>query len=169
MAAGSTYTPIATTTLGTAQSSVSFSSFSGYTDLVLVIQARQTGAYTAQQIVFRWNGDSGTNYSETTLQGTGTSAVSSRDANISFAYLGSCPSGNATAGVFGNLIVNFMNYSNSTTYKTVLARENNALGEALAAVSVYRSNSPITSISIAADTNNFAAGSTFTLWGILNA
>ena len=38
MAAGSTYTPIATTTLGSAQADVTFSSISGsYTDLVLII------------------------------------------------------------------------------------------------------------------------------------
>ena len=41
-----TYTPIATTTLGSAGTSVDFNSISGtYTDLVLVIQLRQRGKY----------------------------------------------------------------------------------------------------------------------------
>jgi hypothetical protein len=37
MAAGSTYTPIATTTLSSSQAEVTFTSFSGYTDLVLIV------------------------------------------------------------------------------------------------------------------------------------
>jgi hypothetical protein len=55
MAAGSTYTPIATTTLGTAQSSVSFSSFSGYTDLVLVSSTK--AATSDQNIAVRFSSD----------------------------------------------------------------------------------------------------------------
>jgi hypothetical protein len=49
MPAGSTYTPIATTTLGSAQADVTFNSFSGYTDLVLVANV-QLASMESQEI-----------------------------------------------------------------------------------------------------------------------
>ena len=48
MAAGSTYTPLATNTLSSSSASITFSSISGsYTDLVLVMNRKQNiaGAY----------------------------------------------------------------------------------------------------------------------------
>ena len=67
MAAGSTYTPIATTTLSSAQSSVTFSSLGSYTDIILVYAGTGTSTDT-QGIRFQVNGDTGTNYSNTTLR-----------------------------------------------------------------------------------------------------
>ena len=81
MAAGSTYTPIATNTLGSAQASVTFSSISGsYTDLVLIINAGTSDA-SEQDCLIRVNGDTGSNYSATYMYGTGSSAASGRNAN----------------------------------------------------------------------------------------
>ena len=57
----STMTPIATNTLTAVASSVTFSSIpSTYTDLVLVLQ----GSFdSADDVRFRFNGDTGSNYS----------------------------------------------------------------------------------------------------------
>ena len=61
MAAGATYTQIATTTLGSSQSTITFSSISGaYTDLVLVVTAKVS---SATDLWVRANSDSGSNYS----------------------------------------------------------------------------------------------------------
>jgi hypothetical protein len=63
-----------------------------------------------------------------------------------------------------------MNYSNATTYKTWLSRNNrasasNAPGtEAL--VGLWRSTSAITELVIGLTGGNFDTGSTFTLYGI---
>ena len=76
MAAGSTYSTIATTTLGTAQSSVTFNSFSGYTDIIVVCNLAISSGTGNSKIQF--NSDTGSNYSGTTVEGTGSSAVSSR-------------------------------------------------------------------------------------------
>jgi hypothetical protein len=66
-----------------------------------------------------------------------------------------------------------MNYSNSTTYKTVLGRSNRASSDTAADVGLWRSTSAITRIDLAMGgsfpTNNFASGSTFTLYGIAAA
>ena len=170
MAAGNTYEAIATQTLGSAAASVTFSSIPGtYTDLVLVV----TPASSAQKDVdIRLNGDTGTNYSHTVLSGNGTSAISSRTSSNASAYITYYAATNTTLGnsVF---IVNFMNYSNTTTYKTMLARANNASTGVDAAVALWRNTAAITSIQIGPNlqqgTNTWSTGSTFSLYGILAA
>jgi len=73
----STEVAIATTTLSSAASTITFSSIgAGYTDLRLVVigsMASGTGYWA-----FRLNADSGTNYSVTFLSGSGSAATSSR-------------------------------------------------------------------------------------------
>ena len=79
-----TYEPIATTTLGSAQTSVTFSSISGaYTDLVLVINAGNSGG-TGYGIALQCNNDTGSNYSFTQLYGTGSAATSTRSTSTTF-------------------------------------------------------------------------------------
>jgi hypothetical protein len=67
----STYTPIATTTLGSAATSYTFTSIpTTYTDLILIVNAKNasTGSYPKMQV---GNGsvDTGNNYSRTYLTG----------------------------------------------------------------------------------------------------
>jgi hypothetical protein len=164
VAAGATYTQIATTTLGSAQSSVTFSSISGsYTDLVLVTNGKMSaGSAVNNKITF--NSDTGTNYSRTYVYGDGSSALSGRDSsqdNLGFIYWSSTnPS---------TTIIQIQNYSNTTTYKTALARTSES-GVAAAYVGLWRSTSAITSITITrGSTNDFASGSTFSLYGITAA
>ncbi len=165
MAAGATYEPIATTTLGSATTTVTFSSISGsYTDLVLVTN---TIATSAADFYIRFNNDTTSTYSITVLSGTGTSAVSNRSSGT-FMYLNY--NGQIQTSMNSNSITNIMNYANSTTYKTVLDRFNVASGgtnlgtEAI--VGLWRSTSAITRIDISSAGANFNTGSTFTLYGI---
>jgi ethanolamine utilization microcompartment shell protein EutL len=75
-----TYEPIATTTLGSAAASYTFSSISGsYTDLILVVDATTTAGNRALQLVL--NSDTGTNYSATYITGDGSSTASSRNSS----------------------------------------------------------------------------------------
>ena len=166
MAAGSTYTPIATTTLGSATSSFTFSSISGsYTDLVLVATMQRTGS--PANCLVRVNGDSGSNYSNTFLYGDGSAAGSGRSSNQTQMQMDSRSFPPASG--FNNMIANFQNYSNATTYKTVISRSNEASGGAEAFVNLWRNTAAITSIEIRIGSGNFATGSTFTLYGIAAA
>jgi len=159
MAAGATYEPIATTTLGSAQSSVTFSSISGsYTDLVLIGNWKLSAN---GNILMTLNSDTGTNYSETTMYGDGTSAASGRQTNASSIRVGFA--GYSTNNVMN--IVNLQNYSNTTTYKTVVLRWNSE-EYTDARVGLWRSTSAITSITLTASSGNISSGSTFTLYGI---
>jgi len=156
-----TYEPISSQTLASTQTTITFSSIpQTYTDLVLVIQAQVNGSpiNTDGNI----NGDTGANYSFTTLVGNGSAASSFAGTNASILRY-------ATAGytdnTFGhNSINHFFNYTNTSKYKTVLCRANNAANGSSITTNVWRSTAAITSISIIG--NPFAIGSTFVLYGI---
>ena len=162
----STYSPIATTTLGSAAASYTFSSIpSTYTDLVLVASLNGSSG-TAIKVQF--NSDTGTNYSLTRLVGDGVSATSSQQSNSSSIIYGS--NGIPTAAnQFAPVIMHIQNYANTTTYKTMLSRFNNAnssLGSTDAIVGLWRSTSAINAVKVEANSGNFSTGSTFTLYGI---
>jgi hypothetical protein len=165
MAAGSTYTPIATTTLGSAAASYTFSSIpSTYTDLVLI---SNHGVSTATaNFYIRVNGDSGNNYSYTRIMGNGSSASSARGSNFNRIVFDG--DGASTSRTNVN-VINFQNYSNSTTNKTVIGRSNDATYSTSAIVGLWRNTAAITSITIGIDGHNFITGSTFTLYGIAAA
>jgi hypothetical protein len=158
-----TYEPIATTTLGSTATTVSFTSIPGtYTDLVLVTSIKAATTNTNQWM--RFNSDSGTNYSSTNLYGTGTSALSTIQSSQD--KINSVLSGFLTTAENSPGIYNIMNYSNTTTFKTMISRFNNTGVVAQAEVSLYRSTSAITSIEIFTTPDSFAVGSTLTLYGI---
>lgn len=163
----STYNPLATTTLSSAASTVTFSTISGsYTDLVLISSIKSNTA-NQSSLLFSCNGvETGGLYSGTMIYGTGSSAGSNRTSNQDygtiFRNIGLSPT-STTTQVF---ISQFMNYSNTTTFKTVLHRSSVADSGLEANVSLYRSTSAITSIRVFAGTNDFGIGSMFTLYGI---
>jgi hypothetical protein len=158
----STYTPIATTTLGSAAGSYTFSSIpSTYTDLI-IISNHGVSTATANFYV-RVNGDSGNNYSYTRLKGNGSTASSDRGS--SFNRIVFDGDGASTSRTNVN-VINFENYANTTTNKTIFGRSNDSTYSTAALVGLWRSTSAITSITIGIDGHNFIVGSTFTLYGI---
>jgi hypothetical protein len=170
--ATTTYEPIATYTVPSAQASYTFSSIpQTYTDLVLIInmQSSYTGD-SGNGARLQFNGDTGNNYSDTNLRGNGSSASSYRLSSNSYIQLGLLPSsgGGTPAGALGTGIAHIQNYSNSSTFKTVLGRTNNSYAFVEASVGMWRNPAPITSITYFGD-GNILAGSTFTLYGIANA
>jgi len=162
----STYTPIASQTLSSATSSVTFTSIpQGYTDLVVVIGYKAaTTNYPTLRLSF--NG-SATGYSGTQLYGTGSTAASNRTSNAAYISIARAVGVPQTIGNTGTIIINLQNYSNTTTYKTVLARANASDTGTEADVGLWQNTSAITSFSIDSPTSNdFASGSTFSIYGI---
>ena len=161
MAAGATYTPIATQTLGSS-GTVTFSSIpSTYTDLVLIVNGTFASSDDGFYIQLG-NGsiDTGTNYSTTYIYGTGSSAASGRESNTTGMQLGRAGTSNSTS------IISIQNYSNTTTYKTGLGRGNNPSSLVITPVGLWRSTSAVNILKVNA---TFNAGSTFTLYGIASA
>jgi len=163
MAAGSTYTPIATTTLGSAVSSYTFTSVpTTYTDLVLICTF-SAGGFTFSTRVGNGSADSGANYSVTRLYGDGSGTASNNYSNETYF------TGNITGSAGTNSIIQFNNYSNTTTYKNSLNRFNDAAAIVFAIVGTWRSTAAINTVQIVANSGTLPSGSTFTLYGIAAA
>lgn len=165
--ATNTYVALSTTTVSTATPSVTFnlSGITGYTDLVLVANV---GTSTAGPISYQvGNGtvDTGSNYSRTCVYGDGASAASFRETNQTYFN-----TANGGTSVTVTDILHFMNYSNTTTYKTILNRNGRADATTQANVYLWRSTSAINTIKVFnANGYNLIAGSTFTIYGIAAA
>jgi hypothetical protein len=158
----STNTPIASQTLSSAAASVTLSNIpQTYTDLVLVCAVKNT-ANNGDEVAFQLNSDTGSNYSRTRIFGNGSTASSGRASNTTKGALGI----NSTAE-FSTVMANFQNYSNATTYKTVVSRGSDASNYVSSYVSLWRNTNAITSIVLLPDSGTtFTSGSTFNLYGI---
>ena len=157
-----TYEKIATTTLGSATNDVTFSSIPAtYTDIVVICYAKVTTG--SADLWFNFNSDTGSNYSITFLSGSASTIQSVRNTNATkmsvtnYGYLQTD---------FGAYIINIQNYSNTTTYKSSLARANTTTNGLAAGAGIWRNTAAISTIKISPSENNFATGSTFTLYGI---
>ena len=162
-----TYEPIATQTLGSAASSITFSSIPAtYTDLRVVF-AIIGGAGTAGQFDITYNNDTSSLYSITRLYGDGSSAGSSR---YSGTALYPCQNSfSSTPPVFAT--IDLFSYAGST-FKTALitySNDANGSGSAERSVGLYRSTTAISRIDLGGVGGTFAIGTTATLYGIKNA
>ena len=165
-----TYEPIATTTLSTTATTISFTSISsGFTDLRLVVignMSSSTGYWG-----FRLNNDATALYSITALTGNGSAASSARLTSANAGYI-NFSSTIGTSISFGTLDI--FNYAGSTN-KTCLAEESNDLngaGEVYRSVYLWRNTAAINTITIlpfASPSFSLRTGTTATLYGILRA
>lgn len=163
-----TYEPIATQTLTGTVATVTFSSIpQTYTDLILVVQGRSSTGGSSDVLNISFNGNTGSLYSYTRVQGDGSTASSGRETSVTTWRINyNLPGGGATANVFGLDTIQLMNYSNTNVFKSALWRS--SPGQILSALSanLFRSTSAITSIDLFLSVANFVSGSTFTLYGI---
>jgi len=154
--ATNTYVALDKVTVGTATPSITFTSISGaYTDLILIIKATTLSA----NYNLRFNGDTGTNYSDTNLWGNGASAVSGRSSNNTVIGLTFTSSGEPMSKI------QIQNYASTNIYKGVLIRQDDASNATMATAGLWRNTAAITSISIISP-GNIPVGSTFSLYGI---
>jgi hypothetical protein len=163
MAVQFTYVPIATNTVsGTSTTVATFSSIpSTYQDLVVVINGTIVGSADA---VMTLNNDTGTNYSNTRVYGNGSSASSDRATGTS--------NFSVSIGFMNDqtvTLVNLMNYANTSTYKSALARINKATGYVDASAILWRNTSAINRVDITAPSGYFSAGTTFSIYGLAAA
>jgi hypothetical protein len=160
-----TYEPIATQTVsGSSTGTVTFTSIpSTYTDIVVMINAGYLS--DSRDVTWTVNNDGGSNYSQTTLQGDGSSATSSRNTSV-VKFYSNC----LTHPNYGVGIIHLMNYANTTTFKTALSRSGTTVNVVQAGVHLWRSTAAINRLDFFPNVSgNFLSGSTFTLYGILKA
>ena len=168
MAAGSTYTPIASfSSNGSTTSSVFGSSNTLpqiYTDLVLVVNdPNSTGNFDVRVI---FNNDTGANYSRTGIR-TISTAYSFRQTSLNSAFLGSYGGANYCRPS----IANIMSYSNSSVYKTIIDQTADSGSSAPgvgAQVQLWRNTNAITQLEVQTSAA-MNAGATISLYGITAA
>lgn len=161
-----TYEPISTTTLGSAQSSITISSIPNtYTDLLIV--ATGSASSLNQNNWLRLNSNSSTVYSTTMINGNG-SATNSKNRNSDNAFLIDYW-GTGASGAMNNFIIHINNYANTNINKTVLIRSTDTTQEAQLTVGLYPSTSAISSITLFPAGGNYNTGFTLTVYGILAA
>lgn len=166
-----TYKLIDKTILTSNQTSVSFTGLgaysSDYTDLAVFISGRCTISDTFRGSYISFNGST-SNFSGIYLQGSGSGVASGSLAR----YVGANPAGTATANTFSNKWIYIPNYS-SSNYKSFSVdnvAENNAsfaFNELMAGL--WSNTAAITSMAFAHDSDDYAAGSSFYLYGIKNS
>ena len=153
-----TFEPIATSIAGGSSPTISFTSIPAtYTDLYLVI----TGTVGASDntMLMQYNGDTTSNYSSLVLSGNGSAAQSFRDSGSQM-YCG------RISTVQSPNIIQIINYSNTTIYKTFVSRGNSDT-RVSAFVGTWRNTAAITTVTITHNAaGNFASGTTATLYGI---
>ena len=161
-----TYTALATVTLGSSASSVTFSNIPAtYRDLIFVFAGTATASATSSR--FRMNGITGSNYSFVRAGGNGSTTFSSAPTDTYFPLVWSNSELSTTQS---NAIVQIMDYSATDKHKTVLIREtnNNPSGPAVTMhAGRLDTTSAITSLTALVSANNFATGSTFSLYGVI--
>lgn len=153
----STYEQIASTTLSSSTSSaVTFSNIpQNFTDIVAV----RSGNVVASNSFIRLNGVTAAKYSVRTLSNYG-GAVTPRGS-----------AANTDTWMFcedigpGTTMFNIMNYSNTNAFKTVLYRGGSISCNFIAVGLFFDSTAAISSLSFI-PASSYAAGSTFSLYGI---
>ena len=156
-----TYTPLATITLGSAASTVTFSNIptTGYRDLVLAFQVSTTAAGVG--IRFRPNSDSA-NGSSVYMYGTGSGQASGTASVMDIIYIDSTSVYSGTLQLF--------DHAQTDKHKTALVRSgsgSSAGGNFVWAFAHrWASTTAVSSFQLVTSSSTMTAGSTFSLYGI---
>lgn len=170
---GHLYTPtgsmyhIASTTLSTASSTVTFSSIPAtYTHLQIRAMAKVTGTSTPS-VAIKFNSDAGANYRNHYLYGDGSSVVAGTAASGNAAVIASDFEG---ANVFGIVVLDILDYANTNKYKvtrSLSGKDNNGDGWVILRSVLWTNSSAISQIDLTdAGGQNFKTYSSFALYGV---
>ena len=166
------YDLLETNILGSAQSSITFSSLATYASTYKHLQIRATvrvsAATTGATLVFRLNGDTGSNYSNHELTGNGSSVTSYGEANVTRGFFGVSPGSSSTANVFGSIVFDLLDPFSTTKNKTSRSLGGQTSGNFVYLYSSsHRSTASATSIQVYENTgSNLVTGTRMSLYGI---
>ena len=168
-----TYVPLSTITLGSDDALVTFSSLdtlaADYQHLQLRISARCTPASTYGILRMRFNSDTGANYRNHEMYGTGSTVVSGAPGEFNGMDLAIVAGANATAGSYSGIVIDLLDPFETTKYTT--ARSQMGLVGGFTRVSLqsalWLNTNAVTSITFTENVfgGNYAIGSRFSLYG----
>jgi hypothetical protein len=166
------YDLLETYILGSDQASITFSSLGTYSSTYKHLQiryaARTNRAANLDDIIVRFNGDSGNNYSAHMLWGNGSSVQSTGFGSINRGIWPVATGANATANAFGAGLIDILDAFSTTKNTTGRSISGATPGNEIRMVSFgYYNTASITSILLDQESGtNFLAGSRFSLYGI---
>lgn len=166
-ASTNSYESIATVTIGTAQSTITFSSIpSTFKHLQVRGILQISGGDTEAKLTL--NGDStSSNYATHQLLGDGSTAASYATANSGFIKTGI--NNSASGSNFGAMVVDILDYANTSknkTVRTLTGADTNGGGYIRFASGFWNSTAATTSLTFTASSGNFNQYSSFALYGI---
>ena len=155
---------IASTTLSTATTSITFSSIAAdYTHLQ--IRGINLASVTNENVRIQFNSDTGSNYSYHYLYGNGSSAGASGTASTAYSLIGL----NGSTSAAGAYVVDVLDYANTNKYKTtrsLTGNDQNGSGYAMLISGNWRSTSAISTITISPLSGTFNTYTSFALYGV---
>lgn len=166
------YDALATVTLSTSTASITFSGIpSNYKHLQVRAIARSTDASSNVQGDFYVNGiNSGSSYSFHHMETSGGGSVGGTGyPDSSTSYWQRLPGAGSTSNVFGVYIFDFTDYSKTNKFKTfrqIGGFDANGSGQIFMVSNLFKSTSPITSMTFYSNTGNLAANTQFALYGV---
>jgi hypothetical protein len=166
-----TYTALATVTLGSSASSVTFSSIPAtYRDLILVMSATNTTNDITWSM--RFNGDTGSNYNIVLARGGDIAGgvASNSAASDNAMFIAGWTFGQGTTNPTP-ITISIMDFSATDKHKTILNRfqtqRDNGNGETGMLAGRWANTSAITSLNVFPNSSTFATGSTISLYGVI--
>jgi hypothetical protein len=166
------YESIATVTVGSGgAANVEFTSIPAtYTHLQIRLIARSLENNSGLDTPFlRFNSDTGSNYAVHRLNGSGSAAGAQAQSSISRISAGFVPLLNDLASVFGVIIYDVLDYTNTNKYKTVrilTGADLNGSGYVGFQSGLWQNTNAITTITMLPSGGNWAQYSQFALYGI---
>lgn len=164
---------IASTTLGSNATTVTFSSIPAtYEHLQVRVFARLTWNTTQTNMNLVINSDSASNYVTHNLYGNGGSVTASGVINYTFWPIEKFPGLAATSNVFGCAVIDILDYATSNKFKTIRGIsgvDRNGGGEVHLSSGLWRSTAAVTSLQFGVSSDQLAAGSVFSLYGLRSA
>jgi len=165
----SSYYSIATTTLGTATASVTFSSIPATYTHLQIRALTSNASYASTSASLYLNSDTtAANYRNHYLYGSGSAAGSSTDGNS--AANGVMGSGMSTGPAAW--VIDLLDYQNTNKYKTIRllnGYDTNGAGYVWFGSNLWMNTNAVSSFTITAPVGTFAINSSFALYGIKGA
>lgn len=168
-------TQIGTTTLSSTSASVTFSSIPAFTHLRVHWHVRTNSGNTNDNMLLRFNGDSGANYDFQLIEGSNATATASASTGQTSILIGTAVGGTGTSGFFSNGVVNVVGASQAASgHVATVTGTWYACWSGTAATSqagttggLWVPSGAITSITLLPAAGSFAAGSAFSLYGLM--
>jgi hypothetical protein len=164
---------IASTTLGSTTSTVTFSSIpSTYEHLQLRLYLRAGYSNPYATIRLRLNSDSGSNYTNHWVYGNGSGVSASGNVSETAYRWLFIPAATGTSNAFGCAVIEILDYATTSKYTTIRGIEGqdqntSGYGYAFLHSSLWLNTAAVTTLTFTSEeTNGFVSGSVFALYGL---